>query len=529
MQAVIKVFQDEGEQGEQVIDEDPLFEERFDGDQPIITFGSAASNDVVLKHDLVSRYHAALVRHPENCEFAFLRDLSSLNGTAAGPERLAFSQATVEPARRIYIRPFRIDINLLGPEDDPWNRLVYGDSGYVYSAASAEEKARGTAPAKTMQRPTGGGGFSDLAKSLASDPKRQELLNQFRLQLARQPDRASMLEWLVRNAKASLKADKSLARFAHAGTRLVFPPNPKGPKVRAPAAALHAVPNGKFVVEADAMTIPLLQSDRTVGDWTLNRDPAQHGSFTEEDASFLLALAACAIDTCPDKVARQQDGYAEAMAWPVDIVGASPAFRQLEQQVRLAGMVDKTSRILLRGPTGVGKTFVAREIHRLSGRPKNRIGSANCATGDPLALEFQLFGGSGRLLASRGESPGLFEETDGGTVFLDEIADMSDRVQAMLKASTSDLNTTKMLVNRINENRQREVDVRLICGTNADLDALVAAGKFRADLLHRLRGKTIAVPPLKERSGDVPLLAYFFLDQIAAADHQHLSPSPGRQ
>jgi DNA-binding NtrC family response regulator len=172
--------------------------------------------------------------------------------------------------------------------------------------------------------------------------------------------------------------------------------------------------------------------------------------------------------------------------------------------------VDST--VLVEGPTGTGKELVARAIHERSRRSGRAFLAMNCAgLGEELACS-QLFGHRrGAFTSAVEDQPGLFEAAQGGTLFLDEIGELPLRVQTMLLRVLEE-----RVVMRVGETRTRPVDVRIIAATNRDLAAEVAAGRFRADLLYRLRVARISVPPLCERAEDIPLLAQAFLAELAA-------------
>lgn len=167
--------------------------------------------------------------------------------------------------------------------------------------------------------------------------------------------------------------------------------------------------------------------------------------------------------------------------------------------------------VLIQGESGSGKELVARTIHRLGSRRDRRFCALNCAALSDDLIEAELFGHArGAFTGAVGERAGLFEEADGGMLFMDEIGELSARAQAKLLRVLQDGE-----VRRVGENLSRRVDVRIVAATNRRLDQEAAAGRFRADLRFRLDVIRIDVPPLRERPGDVPLLASRFWNDAA--------------
>lgn len=192
-----------------------------------------------------------------------------------------------------------------------------------------------------------------------------------------------------------------------------------------------------------------------------------------------------------------------------EALGRSDAF--LDFQARLAAVAPVERPILIVGERGTGKELAAARLHFLSKRWENPLCSLNCAALSPSLIESELFGHEqGAFTGAVGKRRGRFEMADGGTLFLDELALMP--IQAQEKV----LRVTEYGVfERVGGTQEVRVDVRLVGATNADLGAMVAEGRFKADLLDRLSFEVLHLPPLRARKGDVTLLARHFAEKMA--------------
>ena len=193
-----------------------------------------------------------------------------------------------------------------------------------------------------------------------------------------------------------------------------------------------------------------------------------------------------------------------------DMVGRSPAMQQVYQLIRDLGTFDTT--VLIEGETGSGKELAARALHDSSPRRDGPFIAVNCAGLTESLVTSQLFGHvRGAFTGAIGDRKGVFEAADGGTLLLDEIGDIPTTVQTALLRVLETRDVT-----RVGETRSRKIDVRLIAATHRDLGVEVAAGRFRADLLYRIRVARLVLPPLRARREDIPLLVATFLRQIQA-------------
>jgi two-component system, NtrC family, response regulator PilR len=187
------------------------------------------------------------------------------------------------------------------------------------------------------------------------------------------------------------------------------------------------------------------------------------------------------------------------------LVGESRAMAKVKDLIQRAAAAPGT--VLITGETGTGKELAARAIHAGSSRAQRAFVAVNCAALTESLLEAELFGHTkGAFTGAAGARAGLIEHAEGGTLFLDEIGTLSKGLQAkLLRALESGE------IRRIGENDSRSVDVRFVVATNIDLKAATAAGEFRSDLYYRVHVHHVNMPPLRERSGDIPLLVSHFL------------------
>jgi DNA-binding NtrC family response regulator len=197
-----------------------------------------------------------------------------------------------------------------------------------------------------------------------------------------------------------------------------------------------------------------------------------------------------------------------------EIVGES---QQVQKVIELAKTVSKTdTTVMLRGESGTGKELIARVIHANSNRRYFPIIAVDCGAMAESLLESELFGHEkGSFTGAQFRRKGKFELSDGGTIFLDEIGTISQKMQVELLRVLE----TKQFT-RVGGNEVISSDFRVVCATNRDLEAAIKEGSFREDLYYRLNVFTIVIPPLRERRQDIPLLAEYFCNKHATAMHK---------
>lgn len=228
-------------------------------------------------------------------------------------------------------------------------------------------------------------------------------------------------------------------------------------------------------------------------------------SVGEPAAGGLLTLHAPArIGERLHAIQHAQDGSFDTM------LGTSAPMRILKARAQRAAAVDAA--LLIRGETGTGKELVALACHASSPRARAPFLALNCAALPENLAESELFGYAPGTFTGgqRGGKPGLLELANRGTIFLDEVGEMSPYLQAKLLRFLNDGS-----FRRVGGEREQRVDVRIVSATHRDLEQMVAQGRFREDLFYRLNVLALAVPPLRERADDVPLLARLFIDRAA--------------
>ena len=262
--------------------------------------------------------------------------------------------------------------------------------------------------------------------------------------------------------------------------------------------------------------VPLRLRSRQIGAVYLDA-VRQRGRFTREHLPFLRAVAdqaAIAVEHARSvaalreenvrlrREAQQRHGFSE-------MIGSSAAMEELFETLRRVLDTDVT--VLIEGASGTGKELVARALHYDGLRADRPFVALFCGSLPDDLLESELFGHvRGAFTGATADKKGLFEAADGGTIFLDEVGDLSPKLQtALLRV----LQTGE--VKRVGESASRRVDVRVVSATNRPLADLVEDGRFREDVLYRLNTIRIEMPTLRQRRADIPLLAHHFLGRYA--------------
>jgi formate hydrogenlyase transcriptional activator len=275
--------------------------------------------------------------------------------------------------------------------------------------------------------------------------------------------------------------------------------------------------------------LPLAGRNKMLGILSLGR--VEDIAFSGEDVEFLGQVAnqvALAIENALayTKIAELKDRLAQENVYLEseirselkfeEIIGQSAALRTVLSQIETVAPTDST--VLIYGDTGTGKELVARALHNLSSRGKNAFVKLNCAAIPTGLLESELFGHErGAFTGAISQRIGRFELAHSGTVFLDEIGEIPLELQPKLLRVLQERE-----FERLGGTRTIRSDARLIAATNRDLGAMVDEQKFRQDLFYRLNVFPIRVPPLRERTEDIPLLVRHFVQQFSRRMNKHI-------
>jgi DNA-binding NtrC family response regulator len=248
------------------------------------------------------------------------------------------------------------------------------------------------------------------------------------------------------------------------------------------------------------------------------------GQATVENAVEAMKLGACDYLTKPFPLAeleqrcriaaergsmqrenRQLKAILERQRPSARLIGESHAMQEVFRLIERVGPTDKA--VLIQGESGTGKELVARALQECSARADKPFVTINCAALPEQLVESELFGHEkGAFTGATATKPGLFEVADGGTLFIDEIGELSTALQPKLLRVLEDGS-----LRRVGTHQERRVDVRIIAASNRNLQQEVAAGRFREDLYYRINVMSLTLPPLRERAGDIPLLVAHFV------------------
>ena len=358
-----------------------------------------------------------------------------------------------------------------------------------------DERIRGLAPAALAVAPVVAHPAIDVAAFIRSaqdeDADRDAVLRL--LAAARDATQASRVDlWSAAAGPATVVVSAGTGIATHLGSRTLETGTIVGPE---PLDAAHE------------MALPVRLGGRLLGAvairWPVDRLAPPHA---RELLDVIAAVAAPRVDLL---LRRERQVAGAALAVP-ELVGGSSALQEVRAAItRAAGA---PFALLVEGESGVGKELVARAVHQMGVRRERRFCDVNCAAMPDDLLESELFGHArGAFTGAVTDRPGLFEEADGGTIFLDEVADLSPRAQAKLLRVVQ-----QQEVRRIGESFTRKIDVRIVSAANRDMRQEAAEGRFRQDLLYRLDVIRIRIPPLRDRPDDIAPLAEHFWHAAAA-------------
>ena len=323
------------------------------------------------------------------------------------------------------------------------------------------------------------------------------------------PGLQSQLRWSFEGFEVVVAADRpsALAEFRHNQPAVVtldlgLPPDPGGVSEGFAVldAIVEAAPDTKVIVVTG-------HNDRSNAVRAIGRGAYD---FLEKpvDAALLSMAVERAARVFQLEVENRRLSERRGNS-PLDgLIAASPEMLRVASAVERLAPTDVT--VLVLGESGTGKELVVRALHALSDRRRKRLVAINCAAIPENLLESELFGYErGAFTGAVKTTPGKIEVANGGILFLDEIGDLSQALQAKLLRFLQE-----RVIERIGGRQEIPVDVRVVCATHQDLDQLIKAGNFREDLYYRINEASIRVPPLRDRQGDAVLLARVFLHRF---------------
>jgi formate hydrogenlyase transcriptional activator len=417
------------------------------------------------------------------------------------------------------------------------------------------------------------------AEEIAERKRAEEATRESQKQLARERERLQLVLDFTNTVAANLELQQifqetsaSLRRAMRCDSVSIFLPDAEGKTLRAialdqPAAELFSneadeypikgTALGKAFLEGKAMVgiidatsseaypgatasdrysscaLPLIRKDQVLGVLALGRRSEE--PFEDEEVDLLSQLAkqlAFALEnaltyeqtTALKNKLAQEKLYLEAeIRGHMDfqeIVGTSPSLLNVLKQVDTVATTDST--VLILGETGTGKELIARAVHNHSRRKDRTFVKLNCGAIPTGLLESELFGHEkGSFTGAIAQRIGRLELADQGTLFLDEIGDISLELQSKLLRALQERE-----FERLGSSKTRKVDVRLIAATNRDLQKMVSDGQFRSDLYYRLNVFPIRIPPLRERTHDIPLLVRHFSQKYSRRMEKNIDSIP---
>ncbi len=511
----------------------------------ITSIGRAAGNDIALSDTHLSSEHGQLIIESGQ---AVYRDLQSTNGSAV--ERRG-QLIVLGPQNQWEMTLLPDDVLVLGDARTPVRIRVLATAALAATGDVDDEDDDESLSSRLIASRS----IVDLPAVSQSDPARAVAVYQVVQRLQARLEPAAVLEACTEavfellpratNVAILLRAEDNKDRFVLAVSKVRSGVGgairESADPVRASRAVLRKVLQARAgLLTANAqeelsssesimggkilsmLAVPLWRGDEIIGLLQVdNRHNA--GIFSEPDLERTLLLssqAALAIDNATlfsrvkiaEEKARGENLYLRRKEEKIkfdNIIGTSPAMKAVLTQ--LEKVLDTRATVCIEGETGTGKELIASAIHHQSQRQSKMFVAQNCAALPENLLESELFGHKrGSFTGADSDKKGLFEIADGGTLFLDEVGEMPLTLQSKLLRVLQE-----GTIRSVGATVEKQVDVRILCATNRDLSAEVAAGRFRQDLYYRLVVFPIKLPPLRERREDIPALAQHFLRRYA--------------
>gem|GEM_PF-686533 len=425
-----------------------------------ITIGRSRASTIHVDSERVSRNHAIIRRDDEGVT---VEELKSRNGTRLNGARIEGTY-TLQSGDELQIGPVTIILHLPSPSR---RRIAVGSTGYLDERLGAEAE-RGLRYkrnfALVMLRIEADDETADvILEHLARRLRRMDVIAEYG------PDDFAFLLPELDQKGAEQAARRLLGEVRVAGAEL-RPPRRVTAHIGIAVFPQHGTRPGNLLNRArDALRLACEKGEVDI------------------------------VATPPEEAQPSGEG----------IVVGDPKMRRVYDLAARVGNTSMTALII--GETGAGKELLAEEIHRCSERRHKRFLRLNCASIPETLLERELFGNErGAFTGADKQSKGFFEAADGGTIFLDEIGEISMAMQGKLLRV---LEERRFM--RVGGTEEVEVDVRVVCATNRDLETEVSRGRFREDLFFRISAFTIVVPPLRDRRPEIPLFAKHFIERTA--------------
>ena len=484
-----------------------------------LSIGRDASNTICVEDSAVSPRHCRLARHNEQ---VLLTDLESASGTFVNgipvKERLLTSGDQIAVGGSLFL--FQME----GSAPSPTNAVQFDDTS---SASGLEQQLRHDElvylhPESLAALPQS----ARLDRALSTLLKISRAIGTIRDVESLQWQLLGMIfDVIPAERGAILLVDEKTMEVSSsvAWDRVAGPDHP----VHVSRTLVHRVmKDGVAILDNECreieshtpsahsvLCVPLSVAGRASGIVYLDSTIREAG-FSQDDLQLLAAiagLAAIAIENAClfERLGNENQRLRAEITLQHDMVGQSPRMRQVYQFIEKVAPSDST--VLIRGESGTGKELAARAIHKNSLRKDQPFVALNCAALTETLLESELFGHEkGAFTSAICQKKGLLEVAEGGSVFLDEIGELSVTLQAKLLRVLQEREFV-----RVGGTRSIKIDVRFLAATNKELQKAVAEGSFRADLFHRLNVISFTLPPLREHPQDIPLLAEYFAARYA--------------
>jgi Nif-specific regulatory protein len=489
-----------------------------------VTIGRDFSSEFQLQGKRISRHHALLEPVGDGWQ---VTDLGSRNGTYVNDKPIK----TVRLSPRDEIRIGEITLVFLVEEEEAASaarestaqlnileETLVGEGSEILQTQAPEEDLTQVRQVNEKLR-----ALLELTRKVGAVPSLSELMEgvSAAVQACIEPDRVvplvvnedgSLMPWVITRSDfadelSALPISRSIVDHAC--------------KRRAAVLSVHAAKDERFRSAASiainqiatALCVPIIFEEKVMGVLYVDR-LGEAESFTHEDLETLNAIGLCLAAPLQnlsfrERLSHEKQILAREIRNQYNIIGQSQPIKTVYNFIEKAASSDAC--VLITGESGTGKELVARAVHYNSSRSDRPLEIVNCAALNHTLMDSELFGhAKGAFTDAREERPGRFELADGGTIFLDEMAELSEASQSKLLRV---LETGEL--RRLGDTRDRHVNIRVVAATNRDIQEAIEKGKFRADLYYRLNVLHINLPPLRERPGDIEVLASHFLKEFS--------------